>query len=77
MAVIVDMTQFEPVTELNKEEVITWLQQQLEALEDPNYDYHNRNVNRVFGSNEDDIDVARTFLGRFLVTLQTNNLFKK
>lgn len=75
---IVDLSQFEPVTEINKEELMQWLQEQLEVLEDPNYNYGNRNVNRVFmDQNQDDIDVARIFMGKFLVTLQQNTLVKK
>lgn len=76
-AVIVDLSQFEPVSEVNKEELITWLQEQLEVLSDPNYNRSNRNVNRIYGDNQDDIDVTITMLGRFLVTLQNYNLFKK
>lgn len=75
---IVDLSQFEVVTEDNKIELITWLKDQLEVLEDPNYNYADRNVNRVFGDpSQDDIDVARIFMGRFLVTLQQMTLTQK
>lgn len=58
------------VTESNKAEWIAWLKNQLDTTNDA--DYHQTGKNRVFLTQEDDIDIAKYVLQSFLDTLEDN-----
>ena len=73
----IDLSQFEPITELNKPELIQWLENSIATLQDPAYDRDNPNQNRVFGTERDDIDEAIDLIGRVLVTCKNFNFFQK
>lgn len=72
-----NLNEFVPINELNKQEMIIWLDSTLNVLTDPNFDWNNPNINRIFGTNRDDIDEVIDMFGRFLKTLVDYNLFQK
>lgn len=72
-----NLNEFMPINELNKQEMIVWLNNTLTTLTDPNFDWGNPNINRIFGTDRDDIDEVIDMFGRFLRTLVDYNLFQK
>lgn len=58
------------VTKENKDEWITWLEDQLDATN--NTIYTQTGKNRVFLTEEDDIDIARYIISSFLETIKEN-----
>lgn len=61
-----------PISEENKAEWITWLEEQLDRTQDA--DRVNLQTNRVFLTEEDDIDIARYVLEVFIDTLKMKKL---
>ena len=57
-----------PVTARTKEQWIKWLEGQLDTTS--NAKYTERGNNRVFLTEEDDIDIARHILSTFLATVK-------
>lgn len=55
------------ITKDNKEEWINWIREQLDTTD--NASYTKTGNNRVFLTEEDDIDIAKFILETFLVTV--------
>lgn len=73
-----DLSQFEPINEMNKDEVFAWLEDVLDEISDPNFAGRaSRKVTRIFNTDKDDIDELITLLGRFAATINEYNFFKK
>jgi hypothetical protein len=73
----VNLAEFEPITELNKPEMVNWLTATLNILTDPNFDRDNPNFNRIFGTDRDDVDEVIDMFGRFTNTLINYSFIKK
>jgi transcriptional regulator of met regulon len=63
------------ITEADKSDMINWLGSTLDYLEDN--DGSSYSSNRVFGTDNDDIDEAKNFMSRMFLTLQTCTLVPK
>lgn len=70
-----NLTGITPVTEENKVDWINWLGDTIGLLEEGNY--NNYATNRVFGTDNDDIDEAQDFLKSMFLTLQQYTLTPK
>lgn len=58
-----------PITKENKEKWISWIQNQLDTTN--NADYTKTKTNRVFLTEEDDIDIAKYILEVMLETAKS------
>jgi len=63
------------ITEENKQEWIGWLDGQLDTTK--NAEYTKTGKNRVFLTDQDDIDIAKHILTNFKELLETHKLVKK
>lgn len=79
----IDLNQFNPITELDKQELLDWLVQILDDLSNgqvktwDNVVNLNTTNNRIFGTSRDDVDETIDMFGRFAVTLLKCNIFAK
>lgn len=70
-----DLRGIVPITEQNKQEWINWLSQSLDAVDQA--DYFDYSTNRIFGTQQDDIDEIKGLLGAVYLTLQQYNITPK